>query len=1059
MYRLSGVTARALVVALLAVVIPSLATAQMTRGGLVGTVRDASGGVIPGVTVTVTNLDTNTVRVAVSDENGLYRLQALEPGRYRIVSTLEGFARVEQQDVRVQPALDTTVDLVMRPGGLQEAVTVTAEATNIGLNRTNPTIGTTISSRTVEELPLPGGRNINNLVLTIPNSSSTTGQGTFAINGNRPRNNNYMVDGSDNNDISVTISTSALIPETVAEFQVLQNPYSVEFGRNSGGQINVITKSGSNRFSGDFFDYYQSAGMNSLSNIDKANELTDPSKYVRHQLGGDIGGPVFRDKLFFFGAMQRDTNHAAAAPSATTIRIPTPAGFAALQGVPLRDGQSAASRAAVLGSIGFLSDVYGQDPVFRNVATTLVNGVPIETAQTNLMIEQPALLKTYFGRVDFRPTGNDTVTGRVQWNDNLNENVTSALGFGNRFAADQTTIDQNIALSNTHVFGPALLNEARFSLVRRDLQFPEKDPNTPTGAITGLFQVGGAANFPQGRVSDAYQFSNTLTWNLAKHSLKVGADIRYNDVENVADFNSKGSFVFDNLQAFMNNQASTVTQALQTASWVATQWQNSFFVQDDFRVNNDLTLNLGLRYEIAGVPLGLFGATDPESLAALVPAPVKMDKNNWAPRAGFAWSPSQRNWLFGDRQAVVRGGFGVAYDVIFYNLLTVNGSNYPRVNTFVTQNLFDQWPTRVTGSATPTFNPLNGWVNSQQDTENPEQRFYSASFQRELGRRFMMEVGYSGSRGYRGINQIEMNPAILTEEQAAAVVARLTDPSVPAIPSAQDRRVFPQFGSRVTIPATTGPGGNDVEARSEYNAVFVSGTHRLTNGIQLNASYTYSRWMSNNDASLGEGGTDGSSQRPQSMFDYESEWSVSQFDRPHRLTTSYLWEIPGPRNGILGAVLGGWQLSGVTQGQSGRPFTIATGVDSNGDTNNGSDRPNINPAGSFTWDDKHRDFTNNGYYVTQLGTNNLPLANTQPNGGTAPRNSERSRGFWNTDLSLMKRFDLPGRPIFSVRVDAFNVFNQDNYGFPNTNMSSPSFGLNTNNWGRRIIQLGGKITF
>src|SRR5688572_21421588 len=330
MLRLSGAAVRALAVALMAVTIPSLASAQMTRGGLVGTVRDASGGVIPGVTVTVTNIDTNTVRVAVSDESGLYRLQALEPGRYRIVSELEGFARVEQQDVRVQPALDTTVDLVMRPGGLQEAVTVTAEATNIGLNRTNPTIGTTIGSRAIEDLPLPGGRNINNLVLTIPNAQSTGGQGTYAINGNRPRNNNYMIDGSDNNDISVTISTSQVVPESVAEFQVMQNPYSVEFGRNSGGQINVITKSGSNRFAGDFFDYYQASGMNSRSNIDKSNGLTDPARVIRHQLGGDAGGPIIKDKLFFFGLFQRDTQNPAERPFGTAVTIPTQEGFAAL---------------------------------------------------------------------------------------------------------------------------------------------------------------------------------------------------------------------------------------------------------------------------------------------------------------------------------------------------------------------------------------------------------------------------------------------------------------------------------------------------------------------------------------------------------------------------------------------------------------------------------------------------------------------------------------------------------------------------------------------------------
>jgi len=475
-------------------------------------------------------------------------------------------------------------------------------------------------------------------------------------------------------------------------------------------------------------------------------------------------------------------------------------------------------------------------------------------------------------------------------------------------------------------------------------------------------------------------------------------------------------------------------------------------VQDDFRVTPDLTLNLGVRYEIADVPLGLFGATDPESLNAMVPRPVKKDTDNWAPRLGFAWSPRTENWLFGNGETVVRGGFGMAYDVIFYNLLTVNGSNYPRVVTLNETDVVDVYPARLQGSAQPEFNPLAGWVNSQEDTENPESRFYSLSMQRQLGH-YVFEAGYSGSRGYHGINQIEANPAILTGAQAATVIAGGT------IPGAQSRRLHPEFGSRVQLPAALGPGGNDVEARSTYNAVFVSAGRRLINGIQMNASYTFSRWMSNNDASLGEGGTDGSSQRPQSMFDYEAEWSRSQFDRPHRLAASYLWEIPGPRQGILGQAFGGWQLSGVTQAQSGRPFTIVTGVDSNGDTNNGSDRPSINPSGSFAWDEQRRTFTNNGYYVTSLGSNNLPLANTQPDGGNAPRNSERGPGYWNTDLSLMKRFDLPGTVRFAVRIDAFNVFNQDNYGIPNNNMSSPSFGLNTNDWGKRIIQLGGKISF
>ena len=194
------------------------------------------------------------------------------------------------------------------------------------------------------------------------------------------------------------------------------------------------------------------------------------------------------------------------------------------------------------------------------------------------------------------------------------------------------------------------------------------------------------------------------------------------------------------------------------------------------------------------------------------------------------------------------------------------------------------------------------------------------------------------------------------------------------------------------------------------------------------------------------------------MFDYDAEWSRSNFDRPHRLAVSYLWEIPGPRTGLLGQVIGGWQLSGVTAGQSGRPFTILTGVDSSGDANTGSDRPNIDSSGTFVWDRDRKTFTNNGYYVVPLGSNNLPLANSLGN-GNAPRNSERGAPFWNTDLALMKRFFLPGTVTFTARIDAFNAFNQDNYGIPVNTMSSPTFGQNTTNFGRRILQLGGKFTF
>jgi Carboxypeptidase regulatory-like domain len=1050
-----------LAVALLATA--DVAETQMTRGRIIGTVRDSSGGVVAGAAVSTTNTATNAIRTTQTDSRGDFNIEALEPGIYDVVVELAGFGRVRSQSVVVRTATATSLDVVLQPAGVAAEVTVTAARTQLPLNRVSPTIATTIDARTVIELPLAQGRDINNLVLTVPNASSTTGQGIYAINGQRPKNNNYMVDGSDNNDVTVTTATSQIVPEAVAEFQVQTNPYSVEFGRNSGGQINVITRSGTNSFRGAAWEYWTGSRFYSLDNLEKASSLTEPPTFNRHQVGATVGGPAMRDKLFFFGLYQADLQRTAARPG-TTVRIPTQAGYGALQSVPLGAGQATASRQGVLQKIAFLQDVYAQNPSFRNLSTTSVNGVPIETGQTNLTIVDPSTYHSVLGRADYRLSNLDNLTVRYSLNNRKDENVISNVQFGSLFAGNQTLIDTNLAASNTHVFSSRMLNELRFSLVRRNLDFPENDPASPTAAITGLFQIGGDAGFPQSRVTNAYQFSDRVTWTLPRHSLTFGADLRYNKIENEAGINLKGTFTFNSLQDYMNNSAFRLQQALQTAGFDATQWQTFWFVQDDFRVRPDLALNLGLRYELSDVPLGMLGATDPQSLSALVPGPAKTDRNNWAPRVGFAWSPHSGNRFLGNGATVVRGGFGVGYDVIFYNLLVVNSTNFPRVVTADLNNVEHAYPNLLAPTASPLFDPLAAYANSPETLENPESRFYSLSWQRQIGETSLVEVGYTGSRSYKGINQIQVNPAILTPAQAALVASTR---NAGAIPGVQARRLFPQFGPRTIVPGYLGPGNNDVESRSTYNALFVSAVRRLARGLQFHTSYTFSRWMSNNDAAFSDGGTDGSHQRPQSMFDYEAEWARSNFDRPHRFAASYIWEIPGPRSGVLGAWLGGWQISGVTSKQSGRPFTIFTGVDSSGDANTASDRPNLNPSGSFVWDDAHRNFVNNGYYVVPLGTNGLPLANSLGN-GNAPRNTERYAPAGLTDFSLMKRVQTGGRQV-TFRVDAFNAFNQDDYGGARgtpiaaaatfNNMNSPSFGQNGLNWGRRSFQFSAKFSF
>ena len=630
-----------------------------------------------------------------------------------MVVELAGFTRVNTQGVAVRTASDTSIDVVLQPGGVAAEVTVTAERTMLPLNRVSPTIATTIGARAVVELPLANGRNINNLVLTVPNASSTTGQGIYAINGQRPRNNNYMVDGSDNNDVAATIATSQIVPEAVAEFQVQTSPYSAEFGRNTGGQINVITRSGTNRFSGDLWEYWTGSQFYSLDNLEKASGLTEPAKYNRHQAGGAVGGPVLRDKLFFFGLYQAD-------PQRTGRGQARQSGFRRTQATgrcrTCRSGPASrhrAGRRSFKKSHSFRTFTR-QNSSFRNVSTTAVNGVPIETGQTNLDIVDPSTYHSALGRADYRLGRADNITVRYSLNNRKDENAVSNLQFGSLFAGNQTLIDSNLAASNTHILSSRMLNEFRFSLVRRNLDFPENDPTSPTATVSGLFQIGGDANFPQWRVTNAYQFSDTVTWALPGHSVTFGTDLRYNHVDNESASNLKGTFTFNSLQDYMNNTAFRLQQQLQTAGWQATQWQTFWFVQDDLRVRPDLTLNLGLRYELSEVPLGMLGATDPQSLSVLVPGPAKMDRNNWAPRVGFAWSPNSTNAFLGDGKTVVRGGFGLGYDVIFYNLLVVNASNYPRVVSIDVNNVDNRYPNLLTATASPEFDPLAPYTNSPE---------------------------------------------------------------------------------------------------------------------------------------------------------------------------------------------------------------------------------------------------------------------------------------------------------------------------------------------------------
>lgn len=1066
-----------------AISLATTAHAQITRGSIAGTVRDESGAVVSGAEIKVISPSTNNTRSVTADDSGFYRVGALDPGTYTVIVESAGFSKVENRQVIVNSSLETTFDVQLKVGNVSEAVDVTASAEGIALNKTNATLGLSVTNRQIVEYPLSAGRDVNNIALLSPNAFPAPGSTGISVNGQRARNNNFTIDGTDNNDISVTLATISIIPEAVAEFQVQTNAYSVEFGRNSGAQINVITRSGTNDFHGDVFHYYRGSRLNALTNIEKGRGQTRPSQFVRNQTGVTFGGPLHlprfgeggpsiysgKDRTFFFVAFQQDLQRSGGTLGAT-IRIPTPVGFAALNTVPLRaasgtvPAQGAGSRGAALNALSFLNQVYALNPSFASLQNTVINGVGIQTGNVTLGRTSPTDGFNFLMRFDHRIGENDNLTFRYSRDAGYSSNVTSNLQFGDLFAARQDVIDQNIGLSETHVFSSSVINEFRGSYVRRNLSFPENDPVTPTTTIGGFFTIGGLANFPQGRIQNSYQFSDTLSWLTGRHSLKFGVDIRHIHLFNQAAFNTKGTYSFSNLANFVNNVGTSFEQALQVASFDARQWQQYYFVQDDIRVTPNFTLNLGMRYEVANNPFGFFGATDAQSLGALVPPPVPTDKNNWAPAIGFNYSPHfTGNGIFsrliGDGQTVLRGGYRKNYDVLFYNILTVNAANFPRVVTGRTDNPVDLFPTVVPTTGAAVFNPLATYVNSPVDLEMPESHIYSLTVQREFGRNYVLETGYTGSTSRHQVNQLQANNSILTAAQAAQV--RATE-NVLSIPSVQARRQFPQFGPRVLIGST---------AKAQYHAGFVSFNRRLggegwSKNIQLGVAYTFGRLMSDNDESLGVGAiTAGSPQVPQDFGNYAAEWSVSVFDRTHRFVANYLYEVPTPgfaANGILKQVFGGWQISGITARTSGQPFTILTGVDTNGN-GAGGDRPDFNPNAPLVFDPvtgNLRTFTAPGRFLAPRNAAGAILTFSMANGGgNLGKNTLRAPGTYNTNLSVAKKFRFDEIRYFTIRADFLNAFNQDDYGIPVNSLNSADFGRNLNNWGNRSITVGGKFTF
>src|SRR3989454_488951 len=974
----------------------TLAVAQITSATISGTIKDETGGVLPGVDVVVKNVDTGLTRSVVTGSNGYFTVAGLAPGKYEARATLQGFA-TGVQTIVLEVAQQSAFNLLLKVGTTAETITVTGESPIVE-TRTSA-LSAIVLRKTIEELPL-NGRNYITLATLQPGIVQFTEKTGTApatrgvqlnINGMGARSNSFLIDGANMRGYAgiatVSAADSTLGVDTIQEFRVVTNSFSADYGRAMGGVINIATKSGTNELHGSGFEFFRNSKMDARNFFD----VGDVPPFTRHQYGGAVGGPLRRNKIFFFLGYERlqedlgQTIITAVPTAAARAGAVNPAVKPYLDLYPLPNGRD-------LGP-GIGQYTYESTRVTRE--NFLQGRIDVELSEKDRLFVR----HTYDGSRQVFPL----LTGRIQ-----------DAGF-QQFFTNATSGNHFFTAEENRTFKPTLLNSARFST--SVLTYEQHPANTlaqplsffPEALFMGTIQIGGLSQIGNDNISpstqniDYWTWSDDLTYTRGKHLLKTGVLVEHAYADKLTTVNSRGNYNFANLAQFLAGTPSRFQGVLPDAVLVRKRPTTlfGFYVQDDYRVSSALTLNLGLRYEFFTVPFDKDGldAYLPDLMApATVPGGLFVNPSlrNFAPRLGFAWD------VGGDGRTAIRGGSGLYYDTDGpYNsslgFAIPSPPFAPAVNVVGAGIPF---PTPVCPSTTNTA-ALNLRMLDYH-MKQPKGWTYNVNMQRELAANWAMTVGYAGSRGYHLVNAIEGNPVV---------------PVVQA-----DGTLFFPAGAPRRNPAWSSIDYRMSDGRSTYNALQTSLMKRFSDGYQVQLSYTLSKAMDNADGQLGTD-TVTSSVYPRNPYDLDAEWAVASFDARHVFSANATWELPAFRNH---AVLGGWQLNAILSLHTGYPFSPSiqtpnwsrTGNTSTNAEDRSSVKPGTNPNRIITGDPNHW-FDTSAFVLQPRGT----LGNT-------PRNFLRGPGFANADVSLVKNQALAGTARLQFRLEVFNVFNRANFAVP-----------------------------
>jgi hypothetical protein len=1019
-----------------------VALSQTSRGTVTGTVLDASGAVIAGARVALTGVETGGRLSTDSNDAGVYRFDAVDLGVYELRITHPGFRSYLGTGINVEANRVTTFDPRLEVGAAETRIEVSGESSEI-LVKDSPLRGGNFQPREVRDLPLVS-LNPLSLARTLPGATEASGSrvwggatangtnngGGFSINGQRPRGNNYMLDGTENNEVWLSGEEQVFtIADAVEEVSVQTGNFGVEFGRAGGGVFNVVTKSGTNNLHGTLLWRYQSQRFNSVSNLNRLMGIPQ-SVFSNNIFGFSAGGPVRKNKTFFFAAFQQNDLHSTAN---FPMHVPTADAVSRLRSLfpnnPRLD--------LYLSTLG---DLRGTGAPF-NLALGIDPQTGIDRGSVRFAAAAYVLPAVndgpqWLARLDHYQSEAHRLSLRYSYDSrhNLPSTAANSVPFPG-FAQEDMYSHHNLLFADSYTFGLSYTNEFRFSYGRPDVRAAITSPGSvplaltlPSITIPNISSPGLGSGNAQFHTGDNFLFQDTQTKLSGRHALRYGVEFLRqvitqqrgaNDLGSISYTNAVGYSAFADFLDDFSGPSGSTTRVFGAKVLHPDQLRQTYFFQDNWKMTPTLALTLGLRYENFGqpansLPYPAFSGFDPAQF--LVRHEVNQDTKDFGPAFGVAWSPVTRSgWLgrlFGDGKTVWRGGYQISYDAPFTQLIflgpattTPNAISTP-VNAPNTgrglPNWFEQLPTTA---ATPKL--TDSRIAIDPEFRNPYTERWSFGFQRKLPQSTVLDVSYIGSESHRLTTKADWNPRLPT-----GVL-----------------RLYPNFG-----PADI----RTSEGNSSYHALQARVERRFAHGFQIATSYTWSKFID----STSEGAGNQNVQQPDRMNrtsvpvmqgGLKLDRGLSDFDRPHRLTVAYLWAVPGPRSGWWKYALGGWSIAGVTTFQSGTPFTVANGSDRNNDTIP-ADRPDIgNPSAPLNSRAIIAPSCSTGFknpdtsLCLSPGDVHWVEGTGFPNASTVGRNTLRTGGTNNFDLNLSKSFPAGEKRRLEFRWEALNAFNHPQF--------------------------------